>query len=113
MWGYIKKIFHFAIFSFLLEGAIVVGYLSFDGILPRNEFEYFKMATCMVPGVMVSLGVLSLIKTQRKRLNSRYDFEQDPISTGALVVLEVVMVLVIVGVAIGAALLTNYLYGTL
>ncbi|MBP5656326.1 hypothetical protein J6X15_01950 [Candidatus Saccharibacteria bacterium] len=108
MWGYIKKIIHFAIFSFLLEGVMVVGYMSFDGILPNNEFEYIKMATCMVPGVMVSLGVLSLIKTQRKRLNGRY--ENDPISTVALVILEIIMVAVIIGASIGAAFLANYLY---
>lgn len=87
---------------------MVVGYMSFDGILPDNEFEYFKMATCMVPGVMVALGVLSLLKTQRKRLSGRY--EKDPISTVALVILEVIMVAVVIGVSIGAAFLANYLY---
>ena len=108
MWGYIKKIFHFVIFSFLLEGAIVVGYLSLDGLLPQNEFEYLKMATCMTPGVMAALGVLSLIKTQRKRQNSRY--EQEPISIGALATLGIVMVASVVGVAIGASALVNDLY---
>ena len=86
----------------------MVGYMSFDGILPDNEFEYFKMATCMVPGVMVALGVLSLIKTQRKRLNGRY--EKEPISTVALVILEIIMIAVVIGASIGAAVLANYLY---
>ena len=88
----------------------MVGYLSLDGLLPQNEFEYLKMATCMAPGVMAALGVLSLMKTQRKRQNSRSDYEQDPISIGALVTLGIVMVASVVGAAIGASVLVNDLY---
>ena len=86
----------------------MVGYMSLDGMLKDEEFKYFQMATCMVPGVMVSLGVLSVLKVQRKRLASRY--EKDAASTAAMIVLIVAMIIGVIGAAIGAAVLANFLY---
>jgi len=108
MWGYIRKIIQFIIFSFLLEMAVMVGYMSLDGILESEEFKYFQMATCMVPGIMTSLGVLSVLRVQRKRLASRY--EKDAVSTAAMVILVISMIIGVIGAAIGAVVLANYLY---
>jgi len=107
MWGYIKKIIEFAIFSFLVEGVVVVTRLSLDGIVDEVE-DVMKIATVVAPVVMASLAVVSLLKVHRKRSGSRY--QKDPISVTALVILVIVAVIVVIGAAVGVNCLANYLY---
>ncbi len=82
--------------------------MSLDGMLKEEEFKYFQMATCIVPGIMTSLGVLSVLKVQRKRLASRY--EKDAASTAVMIGLVIAMIIGVIGAAIGAVILANFLY---
>ena len=107
MWGYIKKIIEFVIFSFLVEGVVVVVRLSLDGIVDGVE-DIMKIATVVVPVVMASLAIISLLKVHRKRSGSRY--QKDPINVTALVILVIVAVIGVIGAAVGVNLLANYLY---
>ena len=107
VWEYIKKVIEHIIFSLLLEGVIVVGRLSSEGIIDSLE-EVMKIAACVAPAVLAGMAVLSLVKVQKRRKNGRY--ERDPISTGALVTLAVVAVVGVIGVAIGVNILAGYLY---
>ena len=107
MWGYIKKIIEFIIFSFLVEGVVVVVRLSLDGIVDGVE-DIMKIATVVVPVVMASLAIVSLLKVHRKRSGSRY--QKDPINVTALVILVIVAVIGVIGAAAGVNLLSNYLY---
>ena len=107
MWGYIKKVIEFIIFSFLVEGVVVVARLSFDGIIDGTE-EIMKIATVVAPAVMASLAIISLLKVHRKRSGSRY--QKDPISVTALVILIIIAVIGVIGAAVGANFLANYLY---
>ena len=107
MWGYIKKIIEFIIFSFLVEGVVVVVRLSLDGIVDGVE-DIMKIATVVVPVVMASLAIVSLLKVHRKRSGSRY--QKDPINVTALVILVIVAAIGVFGAAVGVNLLANYLY---
>ena len=107
MWGYIKKIIEFIIFSFLVEGVVVVVRLSLDGIVDGVE-DIMKIVTVVVPVVMASLAIVSLLKVHRKRSGSRY--QKDPINVTALVILVIVAVIGVIGAAVGVNLLANYLY---
>ena len=107
MWGYIKKVIEFIIFSFLVEGVIVVARLSLEGIVDGVD-EGLKIALIVAPAVMASLSIVSLMKVHRKRSGSRY--QKDPISVTALVVLMVIAVVGVIGAAVGASFLANYLY---
>ena len=111
MWGYIRKIIQFIIFSFLLAGAVTVGCLTTDGMIQDSWSRLIRMVACIAVGVMTSLGVLSLLGIQRRRNRSSY--EKDPISVVALAILIVMMIAAVVGAAIGAVFLVNYLYGAI
>lgn len=81
--------------------------LSLDGIVDGVE-DIMKIATVVVPVVMASLAIVSLLKVHRKRSGSRY--QKDPINVTALVILAIVAVIGVIGAAVGVNLLANYLY---
>ena len=82
MWGYVKKVIEYIVFSCLV--------------------------TIVAPVVMASLAIASLLKVHRKRSGSRY--QKDPINITALVILIIIAVIGVIGVAVGVNLLANFLY---
>ncbi len=107
MWGYVKKVIEYIVFSCLVEGVLVVARLSLEGIVDGADGA-MKMVMIVAPVVMASLAVASLLKVHRKRSGSRY--QKDPINITALVILIIIAVIGVIGVAVGVNLLANFLY---
>ena len=107
MWEYIKKVIEYIFFSFLIEGVVIVARLSCEGIIDVAE-KGLRIALFVVPSVLASMAALSLVKIQRRRQRGRY--EREPISVAALVTLIVVIVIGVIVSAIGANILTGWLY---
>lgn len=107
MWGYVKKVIEYIVFSCLVEGVLVVARLSLEGIVDGAD-GVMKMVMIVAPVVMAGLAIVSLLKVHRKRSGSRY--QKDPINITALVILIIIAVIGIIGVAVGVNLLANFLY---
>jgi len=107
MWEYIKKVIEYIFFSFLIEAVIIVAKLSCEGIIDVAG-KGLTIALFVAPSVLASLAGLSLVKVQRRRQQGRY--EKEPISVAALVVLIAIVVIGVILSAIGANVLTSWLY---